>query len=94
VFERADAEGGRFASGLEEARNSEKYFAMRNETFRIPDRKSLKSLLTSNQWFRGIVCFQWLTPVFVSPFSQVRGPHPKSGPTGCEARSRDRNGKS
>ena len=34
-------------------------------------RKSLKSLWAPNQSFRGIVCFQWLNSVFVSPFSRV-----------------------
>ena len=34
-----------------------------------PCRKSLKSLKALNQRFRGIVCFQWVDPHFVSPFS-------------------------
>jgi len=41
---------------------------MRNETFRIGGPKLLISLGALNQWYRGIVCFQGLNCVFVSPF--------------------------
>jgi hypothetical protein len=43
-------------------------FAERNESFRMPDRKSLNSLRALNQSFRGIVCFQWVNRLFVSRF--------------------------
>ncbi len=33
-------------------------------------RKSLKSLRSLDQSFRGIACFQWVSCLFVSPFSQ------------------------
>ena len=46
------------------------HFARRNEAFRGSYRKSLKSLPVTNRRFRGIVCFQGLESVFVSPFSQ------------------------
>jgi hypothetical protein len=52
-------------------KNSEKRnerFAMRNETKRIPGRKSLESLSALNQSFRGIVCFQLVNRLFVSRF--------------------------
>jgi hypothetical protein len=45
------------------------HFARRNETLRGSHRKSLKSLWAANQRFRGIVCFQGLESVLVSPFS-------------------------
>jgi hypothetical protein len=38
--------------------------------------KSLKSLCALNQSFRGIVCFQWVNCLFVSPFSR----HSRSRP--------------
>ena len=62
----------RFVSDVEEAKNSETKgfrFAKRNQTFRLERLKSLRSLRVLNQLFRGIVCFQWLDPRFVSPFS-------------------------
>jgi hypothetical protein len=46
-------------------------FGMRNERFRIPDTKSLKSLRAPNQGFRGIVCFQALNRLFVSRFRRM-----------------------
>jgi hypothetical protein len=52
------------------------YFAKRNETFRSAGRKSLISLGSLNQCFRGIVCFQRFKGLFVSPFSAL----------GCHAR--------
>ncbi len=58
-------------SSADAAQNSErKYFAMRNETFRIADRKPLKSLWIPNQSFRRFVCFQGFSRHFVSPFFQ------------------------
>jgi hypothetical protein len=39
-------------------------------------RKSLESLWAPNQSFRDFVCFQWLRPVFVSPFSPSPFPFP------------------
>src|ERR1700722_12338020 len=52
----------------QEKRKRKTHFAKRNGTFRIIGRKPLKSLWSRNQRFRGIVCFQWLNLVFVSPF--------------------------
>jgi hypothetical protein len=46
-------------------------FAPRNETFRDKGHKSLKSLRLLNQRFRGIVCFQWFDPRFVSRRSRM-----------------------
>jgi hypothetical protein len=46
-------------------------FAERNESFRMPDRKSLKSLSALNQSFRGIVCFQWVNGHFISRFFDI-----------------------
>ena len=51
-------------------------FAKRNESFRTAGLKSLKSLCALNQSFRGIVCFQWVNCLFVSPFSR----HSRSRP--------------
>jgi hypothetical protein len=53
-------------------------FANRNETFRVADPKSLKSLMVLNQRFRGIVCFQSLNHVFVSRSRRVHLFDPKS----------------
>jgi hypothetical protein len=39
-------------------------FAERNQRFRDAGRKSLKSLGREIVAFRGIVCFQWLDPLF------------------------------
>jgi hypothetical protein len=47
------------------------HFARRNKRFRMPSRKSLKSLLDANQSFRGIVCFQGLNLVLLSRFSRA-----------------------
>jgi hypothetical protein len=52
-------------------------FVMRNERFRIPDTKSLKSLRAPNQGFRGIVCFQALNRLFVSRFRRMHSLDPK-----------------
>ena len=63
----------RFASPSERSAKPAKArgrFARRNEAFRISGRKSLKSLWSLNQRFRGIVCFQWLNRLFVSPHSR------------------------
>src|ERR1700733_7834019 len=65
--------------GLDRAQKQGKrneYFAKRNETFRSAGRKSLISLGSLNQCFRGIVCFQRFKGLFVSPFSAL----------GCHAR--------
>jgi hypothetical protein len=59
------------ARRLEKRPGRNAHFAARNETFRTAWHKSLKSLWAPNQSFRGIVCFQWLNSVFVSPFSRV-----------------------
>jgi hypothetical protein len=64
-----------FRFGLDQAQKAGKRnesFAKRNETFRSAWRKSLISFRTLNQSFRGIVCFQWLKGVFVSPFFNIR----------------------
>jgi hypothetical protein len=58
----------------EQAKNSENEalrFAPRNETFRDKGHKSLRSLRVLNQRFRGIVCFQWFDPRFVSRRSRM-----------------------
>jgi hypothetical protein len=60
-----------FASRLDGADNKAKrnpHFAGRNEAFRPASRKPLKFLREANQAFRGIVCFQRLGAVFISPF--------------------------
>src|ERR1700722_17328313 len=56
------------AVGAKKTRKRKTHFAKRNGTFRIVGRKPLKSLWSRNQRFRGMVCFQWLNLVFVSPF--------------------------
>src|ERR1700690_275511 len=64
-----------FRFGLDQAQKAGKRnesFAKRNETFRSAWHKSLISLSTLNQSFRGIVCFQWLKGVFVSAFFNIR----------------------
>jgi hypothetical protein len=56
-------------------KNSEKRnerLAIRNETKRMPCRKSLESLSSPNRSFRGIVCFQWVDHHFVSRFFTCR----------------------
>jgi hypothetical protein len=61
------------ASRPGEAENGQKrnaHFAMRNETFRVAQRKLLKSFWAPNHSFRGIVCFQSFNFDFVSPFSR------------------------
>jgi hypothetical protein len=79
----------RFVSWADDAKNQRKRnrrFVKRNEPFRIPYRKSLKSLWAVNQVFRGIVCFQALSRHFVSPFSRNTVSTPSSrGETDCEA---------
>jgi hypothetical protein len=65
----------RFVSLRQTAQNSKNEalrFAKRNESFRIDGLKSLKSLRVLNQLFRGIVCFQWVDPNFVSRRFRVR----------------------
>jgi hypothetical protein len=47
-------------------------FAKRNERFRDEGRNALRSLMVLNQLFRGIVCFQWVDPNFVSRRFRVR----------------------
>jgi hypothetical protein len=39
--------------------------------------KPLKSLMAPNQWFRGIVCFQWLNRRFISRSSRMRPLDPR-----------------
>jgi hypothetical protein len=46
--------------------------AKRNETKRIPGRKSLESLSALNRSFRGIVCLQWVNRRFISRFFTYR----------------------
>ena len=48
------------------------HFARRNGTLRTAWLKPLESLGALNQAFRGMVCFQRLKGVFVSPFSRGR----------------------
>jgi hypothetical protein len=60
----------RFASRADEAEKRAKrspHFAKRNEAFRRACRKSLESLGAPNQALRGIVCFQRLSSIFISP---------------------------
>jgi hypothetical protein len=52
----------------------ELHFAPRNETFRTRGLKSLESLRTANQPFRGFVSYQWLEADFVSLLS-AHGAH-------------------
>jgi hypothetical protein len=62
----------RFVCCVDKAENHENErirLAKRNESFGGGSRKSLRSLRGLNQRFRGIVCFQWVDPRFVSPFS-------------------------
>ena len=69
----------RFALGADEGQKQQKRnesFAKRNESFRSAGLTSLKSLCALNQSFRGIVCFQWVNCLFVSPFSR----HSRSRP--------------
>jgi hypothetical protein len=64
-----------FVSLRHTAQNSENEalrFAKRNESFRDDGLKSLRSLRVLNQLFRGIVCFQWVEPNFVSHRFRVR----------------------
>jgi hypothetical protein len=85
---------GRFVSGLDEAEKRPKrnaHFATRNKTFHEPGRKSLESLWAPNQSFRGFVCFQWLNPVFVSPFSSPPPSRPRLHSVGCPALSQYHN---
>jgi hypothetical protein len=64
--------GGHCVSPGGEAENSKNETNLsRNETLRVADHKSLKSLRALNQQFRGIVCFQSLNPVFVSRSRRV-----------------------
>jgi hypothetical protein len=49
-------------------------------------RKSLKSFWLPNRRFRGIVCFQWLNPIFVSPYfvharTDQKPPHLRASPS-------------
>jgi hypothetical protein len=65
----------RFVSLRQTAQNRENEalrFAKRNERLRGEGRNSLRSLRTLNQLFRGIVCFQWVEPNFVSRCFRVR----------------------
>jgi hypothetical protein len=69
--QRRQEDKGVISFGLRPGKISEKRnerFAMRNETKRIPGRKSLESLWALNQPFRGPVCFQRVNRRFISRF--------------------------
>jgi hypothetical protein len=60
------ARGGWSLDEGENGENETLRFAKRNEAFRSAGLKSLKSSWPLNHAFRGIVCFQWVDPHFVS----------------------------